>query len=128
MSVSNRFHEPYGIRFKGFEVLTEDYGKAELRIDKHTQSVGGLAIFGPRPPRRLVRQLDLQASGSFSGTSGPGVHRVWDLQSGKELFQQAPAVTLHYGGRLFLDGRRLVTGESEGWLRLWGVTPPSILP
>jgi WD40 repeat protein/serine/threonine protein kinase len=126
---------------------------AFFRGDDHylvALSDGGILLNGPPqykgPPvlrgHKLIRAITISPDGRWALSSGGTLQsqggkpirddctvRVWDLGAGTEVGKfetPSPALSL----ALMADGRQVVTGGSDGVMRVWdlaklGITPPS---
>jgi WD40 repeat protein len=120
VSASNSIDEGCRARFKGFEVATEAERESELSIAKHTEPAGSLAMSADG--RRAASFANWKFRNPVTSHDQPDqTARVWDLKTGKELFNRPSRSPFFTAGALLSEGRRLLTGESEGWLRLWEV-------
>ncbi len=129
VKVLHAIDHPCEVRFEGFEVSIEDPGRPELRIDKHTRPAGGLAVSadGQRAASFANWMYTHPILARSSRDQPDNTARVWNLRTGKELFNRPARSFFVTAGALSPDGRSLVTGETEGWLRLWDVNSTQLL-
>src|SRR5262249_5971192 len=118
------FAEPYTPRFQKGEVcLWDTCTGRRVRSLYHPSGVWNVA-FSP-DGKRLA-----SAGGSAVPWSkeGPGQVRIWDMNTGQELWTLEGHVRNVYGVSFSPDGKRLATASGDGTVKLWDGTPLAETP